>query len=71
MHAFSIKTAGVPQSNGTPVSDGRNAREAQELNKLSIKITEFLPYVIQYCHETSPDSIYNYLCYAWELSPLI
>ena len=32
----STKTAGVPHSNGTPLSDGRNAREAQELNKLSI-----------------------------------
>ncbi|MEG3984039.1 hypothetical protein QUA08_25080, partial [Microcoleus sp. T3B2] len=28
---FSIKTAGVPHSNGTPLSVGRNAREAQEL----------------------------------------
>ena len=32
----STKTAGVPQSNGTPLSDGRNAREAYPLNKLSI-----------------------------------
>jgi hypothetical protein len=32
----STKTAGVPHSNGTTLSDGRNAREAQEPNKLSI-----------------------------------
>jgi hypothetical protein len=54
---FSTKTAGVPQSNGTTLSDGRNAREAQELNKLSINATEFLQYVIQSGHETSPDNI--------------
>ena len=54
---FSTKTAGVPQSNGTTLSHGRNAREAQELKKLSINATEFLQYVIQPCHETSPDSI--------------
>jgi hypothetical protein len=53
----STKTAGVPQSNGTTLSDGRNAREAQELNKLSINATEFLQHVRQSCHETSPDSI--------------
>src|SRR4028119_82831 len=33
---ISTKTAGVPHSNGTTLSDGRNAREAQEPNKLSI-----------------------------------
>ena len=32
----STKTAGVPHSNGTPLSVGRNAREAYPLNKLSI-----------------------------------
>ncbi len=53
----STKTAGVPHSNGTPLSVGRNAREAYPLNKLSINATEFLQYVIQPCHETSPDSI--------------
>ena|GEM_PF-5736203 len=53
----STKTAGVPHSNGTPLSVGRNAREAYPLNKLSINATEFLQYVIHSCHETSPDSI--------------
>jgi len=53
----STKTAGVRQSNGTTLSDGRNAREAYPLNKLSINATEFLQYVIQPGHETSPDSI--------------
>ena len=33
---LSTKIAGVPHSNGTPLSDGRNAREAYPLNKLSI-----------------------------------
>ena len=63
--AYSTKTAGVPQSNGIPLSAGRNAREAYSLNKLSINAAEFLQYVIQYCHETSPDSMLQAPSNAW------
>ena len=34
----STEAAGVPHSNGTPLSDGRNAREAYPPNKLSINV---------------------------------
>ncbi len=37
----STRTAGVPRSNGTPLSVGRNAREVYSPNKLSISVDIF------------------------------
>ena len=39
---YSTETAGVPHSNGTPLSDGRNAREAYPPNKLDINVDRIL-----------------------------